>query len=70
MYNLFQLYANRAREYSDAVARLGQHREIGPDFFELVKEIKRRHELCALANLELDKYIEQNAGSLGASANE
>ena len=58
---LLRLYAVQAREFSDAVARLGQHEhaEIGRDTLTLIEEIKRRRVSCSAAGDDLDRYIEQ-----------
>jgi hypothetical protein len=58
---LVRVYAIRAREFSDTVARLGQHKEIGAELLDLLKEIERRHDLCVAAARALDGYIEQGA---------
>jgi hypothetical protein len=57
---LLQLYAVQAREFSDAVAQLGQHEHagIGRDALTLL-EIKRRQALCDAVGGDLDRYIEQ-----------
>ena len=56
---LLELYALRAREFSDGVARLGRHGQIGPEFLALIDEIKRRRGLCDAAAAELDQYVSQ-----------
>ena len=38
--HLVQVYALRAQEFSDAVARLGKHTHPGPDTLGLMEEIK------------------------------
>ena len=58
---LAEVYAIRAREFSDAVARLGRHGQIGPEFLALIDEIKRRRGLCDAVAAELDRYISQRA---------
>ena len=69
---LTQRYALRAREFSDAVAQLGKHAEIGPDFVGLMQEIRRRQALCKAAADELDGFIAQadriNTGKTGTRA--
>jgi hypothetical protein len=56
-HQLVQLYAIRAREFSDAVARLGQHKhEIGPETLKLLDEIKTRHAICIALSDEVDRY--------------
>ena len=54
---LVELYALRAREFSDGVACLGRHDQIGPEFLGLIDEIKRRRGLCDTAAAELDRYL-------------
>ena len=58
---LVELYALRAREFSDAVARLGRHQQIGPETLGLIQEIERLRGLCDAAATELDRYISQRA---------
>jgi len=60
---LVEVYAVRAREFSDAVARLGQHENSGAEFEELMAEIRRRHALCRAAGDELERYLEQRGES-------
>jgi hypothetical protein len=57
---LVEAYAIRAREFSDAVARLGQHSHVGPDFLEVWEEIRRRQALCVEAGDELGRYIDES----------
>ena len=52
-------YAIYAREYSDAVAQLGEHNHVGPQFLRLIKEIKQRQALCISSGEDLDRCIEQ-----------
>jgi len=54
-----RVYAIRAREFSEAAARLGKQTSIGPEFLELWEEVKRRHALCNAVGNELDGYIAQ-----------
>jgi len=58
---ILEIYALRAREFSDGVACLGRHDQIGPEFIALIDEIKRRRGLCDEAAAELDRYISQCA---------
>jgi hypothetical protein len=64
---LLQLYAIRAREFSDAVGRLGEHDRIGPEFLQLIAEIKRRHELCTSSGEDLDRWIEREDPNVHSS---
>jgi hypothetical protein len=52
-------YARRAREFSDAVARLGQYPEVGPGILEVIQEIMRRRHCCDTAAAELHEYIKR-----------
>jgi hypothetical protein len=61
---LLPLFAIRAREFSDAVARLGEHHRIGPEFLQLIAEIKKRHELCISTGEDLDHWIEREDPSV------
>jgi hypothetical protein len=51
------LYAIRAREFSDLVARLGQHNTIKPELLRLIREIKKRQALCISSGEIVDRYI-------------
>jgi hypothetical protein len=54
-------YAIRAREFSDAVASLGREARLGPKISrQLVKEIRRRRELCNEIADEFDCYLDRN----------
>jgi hypothetical protein len=52
-------YAIRARQFSDAVARLGQHRHIGPGFLGLLQQVMTLQALCLEAGSELQSYVEE-----------
>lgn len=58
---LVKIYAIRAREFSDAVARLGRHAEMGPESLSLLQEIRRRRELCCSAGDEIERHIQKIA---------
>jgi hypothetical protein len=51
-------YAIHTREYSDAVARLGDHDHFGPQFLQLLKEIRQRQALCISSGEALDRFVE------------
>jgi hypothetical protein len=51
-------YAIHTREYSDAVAHLGQHDQVGPAFLQLVKQIRQRQALCISSGEAVDRFIE------------
>lgn len=57
---LLQLYARRARELSESVARLGQYHDIGPELLELMKEIRQQRSLCDEIAEKVDRYIDQH----------
>ena len=61
---LVRTYALRARQFSEAVAELGKHRDTGPELLELMKEVNRRRTLCNMAAEELDRYIERTGQSV------
>jgi hypothetical protein len=56
-----QLYAIRAREFADAVARLGEYerdrRQIGQEFQRLLREIQTRQALCNASGEDLLRYV-------------
>jgi len=56
---LSELYARRAREFSDAVALLGQHQRIGPELLGHIQEIMRLRHRCDAAANKLHQYIER-----------
>jgi hypothetical protein len=53
-----RLYAIRAREFSDTVARLGRIQEMGPEFAEVLEEIKQKQRACLSAGEDLERFIE------------
>ena len=57
--DLVRLYAIRAREFSDCVATLGQHTEVGPEFLTAWEEAYRKSSLCSEAGKELSDYLER-----------
>jgi hypothetical protein len=62
---LLQLYAIRAREFSEAVARLGEHErdhgKIEPEFLRLLEEIERRQAHCQTSGEDLRRYVAKEA---------
>jgi hypothetical protein len=61
---LVHRYAIRAREFSDAVAALGLQAHLGPaSSRELLKEIRRRRDLCNEVADEFERYLKQNASA-------
>jgi hypothetical protein len=64
---LIEVYAIRAREFSDAVARLGQYSQVGPEFLRAWEEIQQRLALCNAAGDELGRYINET-GARGETA--
>lgn len=57
-----ELYALRAREFSDAVAGLGRDQQIERELILLLREIKRLRALCDEAAVELDRHTSQTRG--------
>lgn len=58
MWQLVEVFAQRAREYSDEVARLGEHRHPGEAFNDAMAEVKRRGVLCDEARQEIERHVE------------
>ena len=59
-----ELYAMRAREFSDAVAGLGRHQKIERELLGLLREIERLRGLCDEAAAELNRqtsYADESA---------
>ena len=56
--DLSQQYAMCVRDFSDVVARLGGHRDVGPKTVALWQQIKELHAAC----LPLEKAIDQHLG--------
>ena len=52
-----ELYARTAREFSDAVADFGRHRDVAEELVELVDETRRRLGLCIEAAEKLEQFI-------------
>jgi hypothetical protein len=65
--HLVEVYALRAREFSDAVARLGKHTHPGPGTLGLMEEIKRLQTLCIAAGDEVGRYLEKKGGVASSS---
>ena len=57
---LVELYAQQAREFSDGVARLGRHHEIGPEVIALLDEIGRLRIQCFEAAEKLERYVRES----------
>jgi hypothetical protein len=70
MRRVVDVYAIRAREFSEAVARLGEHRHVDREFLRLLNESKRRHALCISAVEALDEFIRQGEPSANSSVSE
>jgi len=59
---LVQRYAIRAREYSEAVAALGQKANGGPvESQQLLDDIRTRLESCIAVAQEIDRYFKEKA---------
>ena len=56
--DLVQVYALRAREFSDAVATLGQHSPMGIEALQQITKIKKRRAACKVAGEALEQFIE------------
>ena len=52
-----QLYAIRAREFSDLTARLGEHKQNGPQLLKLITQIKKRQALCISSGENVERYL-------------
>ena len=57
-----EVFALRAREYSDEVARLGKFRQFGLAFLDAVAEVDRRRVLCEKAREELVRRLHHEFG--------
>jgi hypothetical protein len=57
LHELTQNYALRAREYSDAVARLGRFKEFGADFMKALYQAEKCRASCSVAGDKLARYI-------------
>jgi hypothetical protein len=58
---LVERYERRAREFSDAVALLGQANLPPEDCHELLEAIRARHKSCVAAAEEIDQYVKRRA---------
>ena len=54
---LAQEYATRARLFSEAVAKLGRHRDVGPETVALWQEIKELRTSCIHSEREIDRHL-------------
>lgn len=57
---LAELYARRAREFSEAVALLGGYREAGPEVLALMREIRWRRSLCFEVAERFERYMRES----------
>jgi hypothetical protein len=65
---LARQYAIKAREYSDAVAALGEA-PVGPQpSQEALKEVRRQRELCNEVADEVERYLKLKASAASGSA--
>jgi len=61
---LIEEFARRAREFSDAVARLGRSAEIQPEkILRMLDEVKLRHRLADEAEERLEFYLPRNGNT-------
>jgi hypothetical protein len=71
LHELTQQYAVRARQHSDAVARLGRFKELGPDFMKALYQAEECRASCPAAGDKLAQYIAARdrpaMGAAGAS---
>ena len=58
---LVERYARRAREFSDAVALLGQANLPTEDCHELLEAIRARLKSCVATAEEVDQYVKRKA---------
>jgi hypothetical protein len=58
---LVERYARRAREFSDAVALLGQANLPSEECHELLEAIRARHKSCVAAAEEIDHHLKRKA---------
>jgi hypothetical protein len=55
-----EVYARRAREFSEAVALLGGHRQVGPEVVTLMQETRRRRSLCLDAAERFERCVQES----------
>jgi hypothetical protein len=60
---LVERYATRAREFSDAVALLGQANLPPAECRELLDAISVRHESCMAASDEVEQHIQKKTAA-------
>jgi hypothetical protein len=60
---LTQRFAIGAREFSDAVASLGQETHLGPELWEV---IRAKLKLCIATADEIDQYLKRRANAADA----
>jgi hypothetical protein len=63
---LLERYALRAREFSDAVARLGNANLPPAECRELLDDVNARHDLCMAAAEDVEQYLRQQTASADA----
>ena len=64
---LVESYALRAREFSDAVASLGQEVHLGPEAAgEVLNQIQAKHQSCMAIADEIDRYLKLKADAARA----
>ena len=59
MTRIVQDYAIRSREFSDAVARLGKHTRVTPEFLQAVEASDARLAACNASRKQLGERISQ-----------
>ena len=63
---LLERYALRAREFSDAVARLGHANLLPAQCRQLLEEVCARRDSCLAAAEEVEQYLRQDGASADA----
>jgi len=63
-----QRYATCTREFSEAVAQLGGHRNVGPNTVTYWQKIKALHALCLPLEKEIDRHLGLEERQMSAGA--
>ena len=59
-FQLTEVYALRAREFSEAVALLGGYHQVGPELLHQMQEIRRRRGLCFEAAERFEQHVQDS----------
>ena len=65
---LSQRYAMCARDFYEAVARLGRYRDVGPETVAHWQNIRKLHALCFPIEKEIDRRLGLEEWEIGANA--